>query len=393
MKLPPLKPPPGSSHDGAPLVAPPAPKPRTVTEGTPGPISVRKMPLAAAVAVLPASHAGPLPSEDGTLSARAKLSLADIALQLRDEQLQAKIIHYRADLATNSELDAITAQVVRELTELQRAAKGQRDNAPVLAMQDRDTIEVELITALRDMLSRFFRDDRLSVVFERKLTEVSKRFARLFFRSELHEKIAGTNSEMKSMRFPEQGLYHMFMRNEDHLMNALESLPFATPAVCDEAVTLFANIVKDLRDTYLSRTTPELNELVTILHDALRDFLVLEFPPSAGELAAEVIRDAKLADSAQVAGYKISAESFLGFRTSFERHFMQRLVSYVADTLLEKVNTREAKFRSETLNFVADPRIFSEVCEVICDTVYDLLYNDGFLDLPNDWRAKMTVEG
>jgi hypothetical protein len=25
--------------------------------------------------------------------------------------------------------------------------------------------------------------------------------------------------------------------------------------------------------------------------------------------------------------------------------------------------------------------------------VYDLLYNDGFLDLPNDWRAKMTVEG
>jgi hypothetical protein len=46
--------------------------------------------------------------------------------------------------------------------------------------------------------------------------------------------------------------------------------------------------------------------------------------------------------------------------------------------MLDKVNAREAKFRSETLNFVADPRIFSEVCEVICDTVYDLLYNDGF---------------
>lgn len=318
------------------------------------------------------------------------MSLADIALQLRDEQLQAKIIHYRADLKTNSELDAITAQVVRELTELQRAAKV---HVQEVAGQDREALQTELIQALTEMFGRFFRDDRLSAVFERKLTEVSKRFARLFFRSELHEKIAGSNSELKAMRFPEQALYHLFIRNEDYLLQELESLPFAEPELLEDAVSIFSTIVKDLRDTYLSRTTPELNELVTILHDALRDFLVLEFPPQAHALAEEVIRETRIADSQRVAGYKISANSFPQFRQSFERHFMQRLVSFVADEMLDKVNAREAKFRSETLNFVADPRIFSEVCEVICETVYDLLYNDGFLDLPNDWRAKMTVEG
>ena len=33
------------------------------------------------------------------------------------------------------------------------------------------------------------------------------------------------------------------------------------------------------------------------------------------------------------------------------------------------------------------------VCEVICDSVYDMLYNDGFLDLPTDWRARLSAEG
>ena len=61
--------------------------------------------------------------------------------------------------------------------------------------------------------------------------------------------------------------------------------------------------------------------------------------------------------------------------------------------MLAKVRSMPRKFRSETMRFVADPHIFSDVCEVICDSVYDLLYNDGFLDLPADWRAKMAVEG
>src|SRR5688572_2844268 len=68
----------------------------------------------------------PMPTDDGYLSTQAKISLADIALQLRDEQLEARIVHYREDLETNAELDAITAQVVNELRALQRQATEQR---------------------------------------------------------------------------------------------------------------------------------------------------------------------------------------------------------------------------------------------------------------------------
>jgi hypothetical protein len=54
----------------------------------------------------------PVPSPDGFMSTQSKMSLADIALALRDEQLVATIVHYKAELETSPELDAITAQVV-----------------------------------------------------------------------------------------------------------------------------------------------------------------------------------------------------------------------------------------------------------------------------------------
>jgi hypothetical protein len=53
--------------------------------------------------------------------------------------------------------------------------------------------------------------------------------------------------------------------------------------------------------------------------------------------------------------------------------------------------SKDTAFRAETIRFVADPLIFTEVCEVFCETIYDLLYNDGFLDLPNDWRRRLTT--
>jgi hypothetical protein len=377
MKLPPAKTPP--------------PLPGQTIVSSPGlrPNSIRRIPLGPPP--LPPNRA-PMPSEDGYMSTHAKMSLADIALELRDEQLEAKIVHYRADLATNSELDAITAQVIRELTELQRAAQTHRmsEAAP---NSDRAQVEIDLIQALKEMLARIFRTGKLSVVFERKLAEVSKRFARLFFRSELHERIAGTTNEVKSMRFPEQALYHMFARNESSLIRELESLNFIDPTLLEESVALFGNVVKELRDSFLSRTTPELNELVTLLHAVLREFLTGELPPMVAELSWEVVKEARLAEARRAAGYKISSLHFPQFRHAFEHHFLQHLVPYVTEEMLARIRQSESKFRSETLKFVADPRIFSDVCEVICDAVYDMLYNDGFLDLPADWRAKMNVEG
>src|SRR5580658_295947 len=69
----------------------------------------------------PGAPRPPLPSDDGIMSTQAKLSLANIALALREEQVQARVVHYKADLQTSPELDAITAQVVAELQQLQSA--------------------------------------------------------------------------------------------------------------------------------------------------------------------------------------------------------------------------------------------------------------------------------
>jgi hypothetical protein len=105
------------------------------------------------------------------------------------------------------------------------------------------------------------------------------------------------------------------------------------------------------------------------------------------------VREARLADSNIRAGYKVSADAFPAFRQSFEKNFLQRLVAFAADAMLKAVREREDKFRSETIRFVAEPQIFSDVCELICDAVYDFLYNDGFLDLPADWRARLSAGG
>ncbi len=333
----------------------------------------------------------PMPTDDGYLSTQAKISLADIALQLRDEQLEARIVHYREDLETNAELDAITAQVVSELRALQRQATEQRfSERPNV---DRAQIEIELIQSLKEMLSRLFRPDRLAIVFERRLSEVSKRFARLFFQSELHEKIAGKSGEAKTMRYPQQALYHLFARHEQFLVGELKKLQYADTELLDDTLETFTGMVKELRSTFLAKTTPELNELMAILHELLREFLVKELPHAVGELAWEVVKEARLADAKQSSSYKIAPSHFPAFRQAFERRFLQRLVPFVADKMLSRVRSKEDKFRLETQRFVADPHIFSDVCEVICDSVYDALCNDGFLDLPTDWRQKMVAEG
>jgi hypothetical protein len=119
-------------------------------------------------------------------------------------------------------------------------------------------------------------------------------------------------------------------------------------------------------------------------------FFTSELPPVTGELAWEVVREARLGDTEIQAGYKVSVKAFPAFRQAFERRFLQRLVAYAEDELLKRTAAREDKFRVETIRFLAQPQIFSDVCELVCDAVYDSLYNDGFLDLPGDWRARLT---
>ncbi len=332
------------------------------------------------------------------MSTRAKLSLADVALQLRDEQLQARVVHYKADLETSPELDAVTAQVVAELKAMQLAAtKAVSPSAPS-APQDRAQAEIELIGSLKRELGRLFKPDNLSNILSRKIAEASKRFARLFFESELCERIRGTAGEQKKMRFASQALYHVLSRNEAFLLRQLESFEYASPDELEDAKTRLADITKELRNQFLSGTTPELNALVKHLTEVLAKFFTVELPPDVGELAWEVVKEGRLVDAesgdgARTGGYKITAGAFPRFRSTFERKFLQRLVSYVEDGMLERVRGKESDFRAETLRFVADPQIFTDVCDVVCDAVYDHLYNDGFLDRPGDWRARLGRSG
>ncbi len=331
----------------------------------------------------------PLPSDEGIMSTRAKMSLADIAMKLRDEQLDAKIVHYKADLETNSELDAITAGVVAELQALKQAHGRDVPSVAPPAI-DKSQVEIELIQSFKVLLGRLFQADKLSPILERKMGEVSKRFARHFFESVLHEKIRGSATELKQMQFVEQAMYHVFARNEEYLQRQLESFDFPDPEVLSDAKAKLEGMLKELRNGYLSRTTPELNALVKVLNEVLVRFFTAELPQSTGEMAWEVVKEARLADAKVRAGYKISADAFPRFRQAFERRFLQRLVGFAEDEMLKRVRSGENKFRIDTIHFVADPQIFTDVCELVCDAVYDFLYNDGFLDLPADWRARLA---
>ena len=72
--------------------------------------------------------------------------------------------------------------------------------------------------------------------------------------------------------------------------------------------------------------------------------------------------------------------------TEEERMVRDTAHAYAQDKLMPRI--RDA-FRHEQ----TDPAIFSELCDVICDAVYDMLYNDGFLDLPGDWRTRLSTGG
>ncbi len=339
----------------------------------------------------PSPAVAPIPTPEGFMTTAAKMSLADVALALRDEQLEAKVVHYRADLATNAELDAITAQVISELQNLQQAAREARPASKPPPLADRAQVEVELTANLKEMLGRVFRPNKLATLVERKLSEVAKRFARLFFESELADKLRGSNDAAKAMRFADQAMYHALYRAQDAMLRTLDSYPYADDTVKERAKDMYFNIVKNLRNDFLARTTPELNALVKYLNEALTRFFTQELPPTLGELAWETVREARLAESHRSATYKVSASAFPRFRQAFERRFLQRLVPFTEEEMLKRVRESEGQFRSETIRLVADPAIFSEVCGVICDAVYDMLYNDGFLDLPPDWRRRLVA--
>lgn len=302
------------------------------------------------------------------------------ALGLLNEQVEARIVHYKAELATSPELDAITAQVVAQLKAMQ-AALGERPDAA----RSPEESEAQQTKTLASLLARVFSKD--SQFTSRVLTPVGRRIAKLFFESELHEKTKGDKE--KVIHHAEQAVYYVLSRYRNRIRAELEGFEYETPDLGEMSLELLAKMERDLQVGFLSRRSPELNRVMTIYAAVLSEFLQEYLPPRLEQMAKVTIRAAKTARRPNSIGYKVLAESFSDFRNEWERLFMQQMVFFCGDELLARLTQDDAEFRDETVKFFTDPHVFSESCAVLCAELYDFLCLEGFLDLPVDWRVSL----
>ncbi len=309
-----------------------------------------------------------------------------MALGLLEEQVQARIALYKAELQTNPELDAITAQVVAQLKEIQaQAAHGGQTEA------QREAIRQSHEKLLRSLLERVFRADAPSLLVEKRLKEIHRKLARLFFQSELHEKTRGKDGTAKVIQHGEQAVFYVLARYENRLRNELGGFDYASSDVKERAFDLLTTFAKEMQDTFLSRRSSELKRIVSAFNTVLIDFFCKELAQSLGELSHEVIVQAKSYEG-RAFPYKIIAEAFPRFRSAFERELMTRLVGFAEDQLLARLVDTAGAEREETVLFITDPRVFSMILGELCDGLYEFLCNEGFLDLPPDWRQATSTQ-
>jgi hypothetical protein len=304
--------------------------------------------------------------------------LAQVAMRLRDEQIRAKVVYFSPDQATNAELDAITATVVAELEALQAAGSGAG------ARPSEAEIEAELSKTLRGFLDTLL-SSRRKVFLRRKIEEVQRRITALYFSSELGAKVTDDSLELTEADWPDQALYYAVQLHLPTIVADLYMLKYRDTRVRDEAVERLQHFARTLRVEYLSRTTPELERMLKIFRDALGVFL-RQFRVDLGTFCAEVVRESG-AVALSTTGYKLPPEAFGPFRQAFERRFIDALVNSVQDDVLQQVPAHREAFRDPTLRFMMDPRVYSEVCAVVCEACYDYLHAEGFLDLPTNWRT------
>ncbi|MEZ4302115.1 MAG: hypothetical protein R3B70_44710 [Polyangiaceae bacterium] len=308
-----------------------------------------------------------------------KNQIAEMALGLLEEQVQARIVHYKAELETNPELDAITAQVVAQLREMQGQASAE-------SKVDRAAIRAGHEKTLRELLGKFFRAEGLTLLLEKRLKEIHRKLARQFFQSELHDKTRGQDGAAKVIQHGEQSIFYLLHRYDHRMKNELAGFDYASDEVKERSFELLARLKKDMQDAFLSRRSTELKRIVAAFHSVLVDFFCKQIAPGVGDIAQEVIAQSGSWEGRAYA-YKITSESFPRFRAAFERRFMTRLVGFAEDALHARLVDTAGNVQEETVQFITNPAVFSMICGEICDGVYEYLCNEGFLDMPGDYRA------
>lgn len=306
------------------------------------------------------------------------------ALGLLNEQVQARIVHYRGDMETSPELDAITAQVVAQLKEMQ-ASLGNQAGA---VRETPAAMEAKQIATLTQLLRRVCAEGDHGNLITQNLKPIGRRVAKLFFESELHEKTKGDKE--KTIYHPEQGVYYVLQRYKNRIRTELEGFEYANNDVKEMTLELLVKIERDLQVAFLSRRSPELNRVMTIFTTVLVGFFQKYLPTRLEQMAKVAVRNSLTARQPNSVPYKILPDRFQPFREEWERLLMQQMVNFCGDELIDKLAQTEGEVRDETIKFFTDPHVYSETCEVTCDALYDFLCLEGFLDLPVDWRVKIS---
>src|SRR6185369_7907659 len=87
----------------------------------------------------------------------------------------------------------------------------------------------------KNLLERVFRVDAPSLLVERKIKEIHRKLARLFFQSELHEKTLGKDGGTKVIQHGEQAIFYVLARYENRLKNELGGFDYASEDVRERA--------------------------------------------------------------------------------------------------------------------------------------------------------------
>ncbi len=311
-----------------------------------------------------------------------KDALALQALGLLNEQVQARIVHYRGDLETSPELDAITAGVVAQLKEMQAAF----EHRPA-AHESAEHIESKQTALFTELLRRVCSDGDHGNLITQNLKPIGRRVAKLFFESELHEKTKADKD--KVIYHAEQGVYYVLQRYKNRIKNELEGFEYKDTDIKELTLELLATIERDLQVGFLSRRSPELNRVMNTFTAVLVDFFQSYLPPRLEQMAKITIRNSGAARQPNSVSYKVLPDRFEAFREEWERLLMQQMVNFAGDELSGRLSGDDESVRDETIKFFVDPHVYSETCEVVCDALYDHLCLEGFLDVPVDWRVKI----
>lgn len=369
--MPPRPPaPPGAATASTPPAIPEGAKPSATGRfgPKPGPITARR---------------SAVPGSLLMVSAQQRLDLAGAAMKLRDEQVSARVVFFDPDQRTNAELDKITDSVIAELKAIQKVRGPTGSTAP--SANDR---EAELTSLLRGRLEQLL-DTKRATFIRAKLDTLSRRVTTLFFEAALGHNATPDELAARVVSLPEQAVYYAMLRAKAQIVDDLQSLNYETEDVYNESLDRLARLEKDLQVSLLSRKAPELEKLLPVVIEVLTEFLTVTFRSDLRGFTAQVVKESGVGRGEGPP--KISSTAFQRFREAFERTFLERLVMGVQEPILLRLEAMEEEseaqlFQDETLDFIADPRVFSVVCGVMCDAFYDALHSDGLLELPAAWR-------